>query len=49
MLWNLGTGDVQVSTPEEVVETWRQVMSHRERKIVKKAASFYSTTSMLTL
>jgi len=32
MLWNLGTGDVQVSTPEEVVETWRRVMSRRERE-----------------
>ena len=31
VLWNLGTGDFQVSTPEEVAATWRRVLAFRER------------------
>lgn len=30
MLWNLGTGDFQVRTPEAVVETWLRVLDRRE-------------------
>ncbi|MEM9193846.1 MAG: polysaccharide deacetylase family protein [Myxococcota bacterium] len=32
MLWNLGTGDTQVRTPEEVFSTWRKVQARRERE-----------------
>lgn len=32
MLWNLGTGDPQVETPEAVLETFRRVLAWRERE-----------------
>ncbi len=32
VLWNLGTGDTQVSTADEVVETWKRVLDRRERE-----------------
>jgi len=32
MLWNLGTGDFQVRTAEEVHTTWRRVFERRERE-----------------
>lgn len=32
MLWNLGSGDFQVRTPEDVVLTWKRVMERRERE-----------------
>lgn len=32
MLWNLGTGDVFVRTPEEVLATWKRVFERRERE-----------------
>jgi hypothetical protein len=32
MLWNLGTGDVQVDTAEEVFSTWKKVHDRRERE-----------------
>ncbi len=32
LLWNLGTGDVFVRTPEEVLETWKRVAERRERE-----------------
>lgn len=32
VLWNLGTGDAQVDTPEEVVDTFRRVLAWRERE-----------------
>lgn len=31
MMWNLGTGDFQVRTPEEVLETFKAVFDRRER------------------
>lgn len=31
MLWNLGTGDFQVRTADDVVRTWLRVMDRRER------------------
>jgi len=30
LLWNVGTGDFQVRTPEEVLETWKRVLERRE-------------------
>lgn len=32
VLWNLGAGDVQVETPEDVLDTWRRVFDRRERE-----------------
>ncbi len=32
VLWNLGTGDPQVRTAEEVLQTWRRVFARRETK-----------------
>lgn len=32
MLWNLGTGDFQVRTPQEVLDTWKAVAERRERE-----------------
>lgn len=32
MMWNLGSGDVQVETPEAVLETWQRVFDRRERE-----------------
>ncbi len=32
MLWNLGTGDVQVRDPHAVLRTWRQVLDREERE-----------------
>ncbi len=32
VLWNLGAGDFQVRTPEDVVRTWRRVFERRERE-----------------
>lgn len=32
VLWNLGSGDVQVETPEQVLDTWRRVFDRRERE-----------------
>jgi len=32
MLWNLGTGDVRVDSPQKVFYTWRRVLSRRERE-----------------
>ncbi|MEO0325977.1 MAG: polysaccharide deacetylase family protein, partial [Myxococcota bacterium] len=32
VLWNLGSGDFQVRTPEEVVDTWLRVLERRERE-----------------
>ncbi|MCA9583666.1 MAG: polysaccharide deacetylase family protein, partial [Myxococcales bacterium] len=31
VMWNLGSGDFQVRTPEEVLETWKRVLEVRER------------------
>lgn len=33
MLWNLGTGDFQVTSPEAVFETWKRVSERRERDL----------------
>ncbi|QQR89274.1 MAG: polysaccharide deacetylase family protein [Myxococcales bacterium] len=32
VMWNLGTGDVQVDTPENVLQTWQRVLDRRERE-----------------
>ena len=32
VLWNLGAGDFQVSTPEEVFDVWKRVFERRERE-----------------
>lgn len=32
VLWNLGTGDTQVRTPEAVLDTWKKVLERRERE-----------------
>ena len=32
ILWNLGTGDFQVRTAEEVVETWLRILDRQERE-----------------
>ncbi|HJL05253.1 MAG TPA: polysaccharide deacetylase family protein [Polyangiaceae bacterium LLY-WYZ-15_(1-7)] len=32
LLWNLGSGDFQVRTADDVVDTWRRVLERRERE-----------------
>jgi peptidoglycan/xylan/chitin deacetylase (PgdA/CDA1 family) len=32
MLWNIGTGDYQVRSADEVYQTWRRVLERRERE-----------------